>query len=130
MNLLQNNKLVGSLAGNAHDKVQAGVPPVNELKFSLLDDVAHLGRTGQDVGGNVAEDPALVGLGVGREELGQADLALSGHEDNEIPSNGLAGSFEVVEIHPEVFVDVPVNKSSPVTCGCGYLLPRKQRNLK
>ena len=45
MNLLQNNELIGPLAGNADDKVQAGVPPVNELEFSLLDDVTHLGRT-------------------------------------------------------------------------------------
>ena len=99
MNLLQNNELIGPLAGNADDKVQAGVPPVNEFVLPLLDNVAHLGRPGEDVGGDVAEDPALVGFGVGREEFGQADLALSGHEDDEIPSDGLHGCFEVVEVH-------------------------------
>jgi len=99
MNLLQNNEFIGPLAGNADDKVQAGVPPVNEFVLPLLDNVAHLGRPGEDVGGDVAEDPALVGFGVGREELGQANLALSGHEDDEIPSDGLHGCFEVVEVH-------------------------------
>mmetsp|Transcript_8062 Transcript_8062/g.13349 ORF Transcript_8062/g.13349 Transcript_8062/m.13349 type:complete len:223 (+) Transcript_8062:203-871(+) len=99
MNLLQNNELIGPLAGNADDKVQAGVPPVHEFVFPLLDNVAHLGRPGEDVGGDVAEDSALVGFGVGREELSQADLALPGHEDDEIPPDGLAGGFEVVEIH-------------------------------
>ena len=99
MNLLQNNELIGPLAGNADDKVQAGVPPVNEFVLPLLDNVAHLGRPGEDVGSDVAEDPALVGFGVGREELGQANLALSGHEDDEIPSDGLHGCFEVVVVH-------------------------------
>eukprot|EP00562_Extubocellulus_spinifer_P032737 CAMPEP_0178727168 /NCGR_PEP_ID=MMETSP0699-20121125/27716_1 /TAXON_ID=265572 /ORGANISM="Extubocellulus spinifer, Strain CCMP396" /LENGTH=105 /DNA_ID=CAMNT_0020378857 /DNA_START=217 /DNA_END=536 /DNA_ORIENTATION=- len=79
MDLLQNDKLVGPLAGHPDDEVEGGIPPVHELVLSLLDDVAHLGCAGEDVGGDVAEDPPLVGFGVRREELREADLPLPGH---------------------------------------------------
>ena len=92
VDLLQRDELVGAAAGNARDEVQGRVPPVHVLVLSLLDDVAHLGRPGEDVGGNVPQDPPLVALSVRREELGQPDLALPRHEHDEVPPyRGSAG---------------------------------------
>lgn len=90
VDLLQNDQLV-HLHGRPHDEVQARVPPVHELVLPLLDDVAHFGLARQDVGCDVAQDALLLRFGVGGEELREADLALAGHEDDEIPAAGGGG---------------------------------------
>jgi len=95
MNLLQDNQLIHFHRTSRH-KIQTGIPPVNELILPLLDDIAHLGLTGKNVGGNVAKDASFFGLGVGGEEFGEANFSLAGHEDYEVPAAGGGGfGFEL-----------------------------------
>ena len=85
MDLFQHYQLV-HLHGTAHNEVQTRVPPVHELVLPLLDYVTHFGLPGEDVGSDISRDALLLALGVRREELREANFALAGHEDDEIPS--------------------------------------------
>lgn len=85
MNLLQHNQLI-HLHRCPHNKIQTRISPIDKLELPLFDNVAHFSLTGQDVRGNVAEDAALFGFGVGGEEFGETDFALAGHEDDEVPA--------------------------------------------
>lgn len=90
MNLLEHDELV-ERAWHAGHEVEAGVASVDELVVPLLDDVAHLGLSGQDLGRDVPHDASLLRLGVGREVLRQSNLALAGHENDEVPPAGRGG---------------------------------------
>mmetsp|Transcript_9997 Transcript_9997/g.12607 ORF Transcript_9997/g.12607 Transcript_9997/m.12607 type:complete len:104 (+) Transcript_9997:540-851(+) len=87
MNLLQNKQFI-HVQWHTNTEIQRGIPPVYKFAISLLDNVAHLGLSWEDVSSDIADDASLFGFSVGGKEFGEADFALAGHEDYEMPPDG------------------------------------------